>query len=210
MDVLLDGGAVLQQRDYTLIIDQSQSMSVPDCSEEKRRWETIQESTLALATQCEQFDPDGITVYLFSDNFKRYEKVTSDQVVLIFKNNELTGNANLATVLKDATDHYFENRAMETAKPNGETIIIVTGGEIEHSESVKQIMIDAANQLTWEEELGIELVQVGSDPKVTQFFRVLDQELQQAGAKFDICNTVTFEDMAEMSLTDILLKAIAS
>ena len=108
MDVLLDGGAVLQQRDYTLIIDQSQSMSVPDCSEEKRRWDTIQESTLALATQCEQFDSDGITVYLFSDHFKRYEKVTSDQVVLIFQNNEPTGNANLATVLKDATDHYFE------------------------------------------------------------------------------------------------------
>jgi len=210
MDVLLDGGSTLQQRDYTLIIDQSQSMSIFDRFEQKRRWEMIQESTLALATLCEHFDPDGITVYLFSDQFQRYEKVTTERMAQIFMNHEPIGKSNLAAVLKDATDNYFARRAMDISKPNGELIIIVTGGEIEEAEAVKQIAINAANQLSRDEELGIELIQVGDDAAVTEFFKVLDRELQMAGAKYDICNTVTFEDMEEMSLTDVLLRAIAN
>ncbi|MEL7038991.1 MAG: hypothetical protein AAFO04_25790 [Cyanobacteria bacterium J06592_8] len=210
MDVLLEGGSGLQDRDYTLIIDTSVSMSIFDRFEQKRRWEMIQESTLELATLCEHFDPDGITVYLFSDQFKRYEKVTAERVVQIFQQHEPQGKANLAAVLKDATDNYFERRAMEISKSNGELILIVTGGEIEGTEAVKQIAINASNQLNRDEELGIELIQVGDDSTVTQFFKVLDRELQMAGAKYDICNTVTFEDMEEMSLTDVLLRAIAN
>ncbi len=210
MDVLLEGGSTLQQRDYTLIIDHSQSMSIVDRVEQKRRWEMIQESTLELATLCEQFDPDGLTVYLFSDDFKRYEKVTSERVAYIFQYHEPIGRANLAAVLKNATDNYFERRAMEISKPNGELILIVTSGEIEGAELVKEIIINAANQLNRDEELGIELIQVGDDPGVTEFFKVLDRELQIAGAKYDICNTVTFEDLEEMSLTDVLLQAITN
>ncbi|WP_413161925.1 VWA domain-containing protein [Capilliphycus salinus ALCB114379] len=210
MDVLLEGGSSLQDRDYTVIIDQSQSMSIVDRFEQKPRWEMIQESTLALTTLCEHFDPDGITVYLFSDQFQRYEKVTSQRVAQIFKHHKPGGKANLAAVLKDATDNYFERRAMEISKPNGELILVVTGGEIEGAEAVKQIVINAANQLSRDEELGIEFIQVGEDAAVTRFFKVLDRELQMAGAKYDICNTVTFEDMEEMSLSEILLRAIAN
>ena len=63
----------MQDRDYTLIIDKSGSMSTPDQPGGRSRWDAAQESTLALARKCEQFDPDGITVYLFSSRFKRYE-----------------------------------------------------------------------------------------------------------------------------------------
>lgn len=210
MDVLLEGGSVLLDRDYTLIIDRSRSMSILDRFEQKPRWDLIRESTLALATLCEHFDPDGITVYLFSDEFQRYEKVTSERVAQIFQRHQPQGKSNLAAVLKDATDKYFERRATGISKPNGELIVIVTGGEIEGAEAVKQVVINAANQLNRDEELGIELIQVGEDSAVTEFFKVLDRELQMAGAKYDICNTVTFEDMEEMSLTDILLRAIAN
>ena len=68
MDILLEGGAVLRERDYTLIIDSSNSMATMEKSEGKSRWDLIQESILAIASYCEQIDPDGITLYLFSWN----------------------------------------------------------------------------------------------------------------------------------------------
>jgi hypothetical protein len=49
----------------TLIIDKSGSMATPDQKGGRSRWVAAQESTLALASKCEQFDPDGITIYLF-------------------------------------------------------------------------------------------------------------------------------------------------
>ena len=72
--------SVVNDRDYTLIIDKSGSMSTPDQRGGRSRWMEVQESTLALARKCEQFDPDGITVYLFSGRFKRYDDVTSAKV----------------------------------------------------------------------------------------------------------------------------------
>lgn len=56
---------MLENRDYTLIIDKSGSMATPDQKGGRNRWVTAQESTLALASKCEQFDPDGITLYVF-------------------------------------------------------------------------------------------------------------------------------------------------
>lgn len=209
MDILLEGGAALQKRDYTLLVDQSQSMANFEEIEGKSRWEIMQDSTLALATQCEHFDPNGITVYLFAEEFKRYDHVTSEKVARMFQTHQPRGKANLAIVLKHATDQYFKRRALEMAQPNGEIIIVVTAGEIEDPEAVKQVIINAADQLSSDEELGIELVQVGSNRQAARFFKELDQDLQRAGAKFDICNTVSIEDVDRIDLNEILLGAIA-
>ncbi|NEO54455.1 MAG: hypothetical protein F6K54_16025 [Okeania sp. SIO3B5] len=210
MDSLLEGGAAIQQRDYTLIIDKSKDMYLPDSAIGKSPWELMQESVIKLATECEKLDLDGLTVYLFSDYFKRYDQVTSADLVHIFLENQPSGKTNLADALKDAIDNYFERRALNIAKPNGETILVVTAGEIEDPERVKDIIIFAANNLQQDEELGISLIQVGNKPEVTQFFQLLDNGLQTIGARFDICNTVTIEDLENMNLTDVFINAIFS
>jgi hypothetical protein len=38
--------------------------------------------------------------------------------------------------------------------------------------------------------------------------KVLDDELQSAGAKFDLVDTITLDDMENFSLTEVLLNAI--
>ncbi|MGF1494761.1 MAG: hypothetical protein ACFBSC_20400 [Microcoleaceae cyanobacterium] len=208
MDILLEGGAALAKRDYTLMIDQSASMMIKDSSEDQPRWEAIQASTLALATRCEQLDPNGITIYLFADQFQRYENVTSAKVAEIFQTHQPSGTANLAVVLQDALNQYFDRRARETLQPNGETIVIVTGGETDHNQALREMIINAANQLTEPTELGIELIQVGANSAVRKLFKALDHDLKSSGAKYDICNTITFEAMAESNLSEVLLSAV--
>lgn len=198
----------MKDRDYTLIIDKSGSMSTPDRHGGKSRWEIAQESTLALARKCEQFDPDGITVYVFSGRFKRYNDVTSGKVAQIFQENDPAGTTNLATVLQDAVNSYFKRKAAGQTKPAGETILVVTDGEPDDRRAVFEVIINASRQMEHDEELAISFIQVGSDPQATKFLKALDDQLQGVGAKFDICDTITLDDMEDMSLSEVLLNAI--
>lgn len=198
----------MSDRDYTLIIDKSGSMSTPDQAGGRSRWEIAQESTLALARKCEQFDPDGITVYLFSGKFKRYDDVTSAKVAQIFLENDPAGTTNLAGVLQDALNNYFQRKAAGKTKPNGETILVITDGEPDDRKAVFETIIHATRQMERDEELGISMIQVGSDAQATKFLKALDDQLQSVGAKFDICDTITLEDLEDMSLADVLMNAI--
>jgi len=199
---------MVNERDYTLIIDKSGSMSTPDQAGGRSRWQIMQESTLALARKCEQLDPDGMTVYLFSGKFKRYDDVTSDKIAQIFMENDPAGTTNLAAVLKDATDNYFKRKAAGQTKPNGETILVVTDGEPDDRKAVFEVVINASRQMEKDEELAISIVQVGSDAQATKFLKALDDQMESIGAKFDICDTVTLDDMEDMTLAEILTNAI--
>jgi uncharacterized protein with von Willebrand factor type A (vWA) domain len=199
---------MLEQRDYTLIIDKSGSMSIRDQLGGKSRWDVMQESTLALASKCEEFDPDGITIYLFSGRFRRYDNVTANKVGQIFKENEPSGRTDLAGVLQDATNNYFQRKSAGQTKPNGETILVVTDGEPDDRKAVMKVIIEASRRMERDEELAISFVQVGTDAQATKFLKILDDELQGAGAKFDIVDTITIDDMEDMTLTEVLLNAI--
>ena len=201
-------GSIVEDRDYTLIIDKSGSMSTNDQIGGKTRWDAAQESTLALARKCEEIDPDGITVYLFSGRFRRYDNVTSDKVSQIYQENEPMGRTDLASVLQDALNNYFQRKAAGEAKANGETILVITDGEPDDYKSVMRVIIEASRQIDRDEELGISLIQVGKDAKATQFLKALDDQLESAGAKFDIVDTITIEDMEDTTLAEVLLNAI--
>ncbi|MCV3214897.1 VWA domain-containing protein [Plectonema radiosum NIES-515] len=198
----------MSDRDYTLILDKSGSMSTPDQAGGRSRWEIAQESTLALARKCEQFDPDGLTVYVFSGRFKRYDDVTSAKVAQIFLENDPAGTTNLAGVLQNALNDYFQRKAAGKTKLNGETILVVTDGEPDDRKAVFEVIINATRQMERDEELGISMIQVGSDAQATKFLKALDDQLQSVGAKFDICDTITLDEMEDMSLADILMNAI--
>ena len=200
--------SIVEDRDYTLIIDKSGSMSINDRPGGKTRWESAQESTLALAQECEKIDPDGITVYLFSGRFRRYDNVTADKVSKIYNNNDPMGRTDLASVLGDAVDNYFDRKAVGEAKANGETIIVITDGEPMDYKAVMRVIINASQQIDRDEELGISLIQVGNDRKATQFLKALDDQLESAGAKFDIVDTITIDEMQGLSLAEVLLNAI--
>ncbi|MEG4317376.1 MULTISPECIES: VWA domain-containing protein [unclassified Microcoleus] len=199
---------MLQNRDYTIIIDKSGSMYTKDQMGGKSRWALMQESTVAQANKCEELDPDGITVYVFYGRFKRYENVTSAKVVQIFQENEPLGTTNLAAVLLDSLNNYFQRKASGKTKPNGETILVVTDGEPDDRKEVMKTIIEASRKLDRDEELAISFIQVGKAPEATKFLKILDDELQSAGAKFDIVDTVTMDDLEEMTLTEVLLNAI--
>ena len=71
-----------------------------------------------------------------------------------------------------------------------------------------KVIIEASRRMDRDEELAVSFIQFGSDQQATKFLKVLDDELQGAGAKFDICDTITIDDMEDLSLSEVLLNAI--
>ena len=199
---------MLDNRDYTLIIDKSGSMSTKDKPGGASRWQIMQESALALANKCEELDPDGITVYLFSGKFKRYDNVTAAKVSTIFQENDPSGRTDLAAVLNDALNNYFQRKAAGQTPANGELILVVTDGEPDDRKAVMQVILDATQKLDRDEELAISFIQVGMDEAATKFLKILDDDLGRAGAKFDIVDTITMNDMEDLTLKEVLLSAI--
>ena len=198
----------LDKRDYTLIIDKSGSMGMADMPGGRSRWDAMQEATIAVARRCEQFDPDGITVYTFASRFKRYDNVTAAKVAQIFRENEPMGGTALDAVLQNAFDNFFHRKASGQLKPNGDLWVVVTDGEPNDQRAAMKVIIEATRKMSRDEELGISFIQIGKDPLATRFLKVLDDELVRAGAKFDICDTITMDDMEDVPLNEILLGAI--
>lgn len=198
----------MKNRDYTLIIDRSGSMSKADQPGGLTRWDAVQESVLALARKCEQFDPDGLTVYLFSSRFKRFDNVTSDKVEDIFLENEPMGRTNLAIVLQDAVRNFLDRKRSGSGEKDGETLLVIMDGEPDDKRAVVEIIVDTTKQLDRDEELAISFIQIGDDSGARQFFKALDDQLQDIGAKFDICDTLTLDEMEDMSLVEVLTNAI--
>jgi vWA found in TerF C terminus len=199
---------MLENRDYTLIIDKSGSMSTKDKPGGLSRWQIMQESALALANKCDELDPDGITIYLFSGKFKRYDNVNGAKVASIFQENDPSGRTDLAGVLTDALNNYFQRKTTGKTQANGETILVVTDGEPDDRKAVMQVILDASQKLDRDEELAISFIQVGTDESATKFLKILDDDLQRAGAKFDIVDTITMNDMEDLTLREVLLNAI--
>jgi hypothetical protein len=129
-------------------------------------------------------------------------------VAKIYLENDPMGRTDLASVLADAVNNYFDRKVAGKAKANGETIVVVTDGEPDDYKAVMRVIIDASRQIERDEELAISLIQVGKDRKATQFLKALDNQLESAGAKFDIVDTITIEDMQGLTLAEVLLNAV--
>lgn len=184
------------KRDYVLIIDKSGSMAERDCPGGKSRWDYCQESTFALCSKMDTLDPDGIDLYVFSSNFKKYSNVTASKVKDVFSENDPSGGTALDIVLADA----FSNLKVPT------TIVCITDGEPNDRGAVSRIITAQSKKMEKDEDLAISFVQVGKNEDAKAYLKSLDDDLKDA--KFDIVDTVTFDEMENMSLSDVLLNAI--
>lgn len=197
----------LQNRDFTIIIDRSGSMATRE-SNGKSRWEICQETTFALASKVEKFDPDGLTLYTFASKFNKKDNVTSDKVKQVFLENDPNGSTALHLVLKDAFDSFLSRKKAGQLKENGEIIIVVTDGEPDDKEAVAKEIIRVTKGMDKDEELGILFAQVGNDGGARAFLKSLDDDLEKRGAKFDAVDTMTFEDIEGSNLVDVILGAL--
>mmetsp|Transcript_15197 Transcript_15197/g.21217 ORF Transcript_15197/g.21217 Transcript_15197/m.21217 type:complete len:268 (+) Transcript_15197:135-938(+) len=216
------------ERDYTIIVDKSGSMSGSDWfpfpedtdvppspptlwtrifgssrGEYKRRWEEARKALEYLAPHVCEADPDGAKLFFFSTGRpSKYENITSAaRINQLFSSMSPGGGTDLAGVLRQALNEHFQS-----GKP--ETILVITDGQPNDENAVKKVIIDATKKLKKDEDLSISFVQIGNDGGATKFLECLDDELESMGAKFDIVDCVTTAEMANLSFSELIQKSI--
>jgi len=199
---------LLKNRDFSLLIDRSGSMARPvSPTNSKTRWAAMQEVAYGLAAKMSEYDPDGISMLPFDSSFQRFDNVTATKVDEVFTGSP-NGSTALHLVLKDQLDNFFARKAAGQLKANGETIVIITDGEPDDKLAVQNLIVEASKKLDKDEELAILFAQIGDDAGATAYLKKLDDGLETFGAKFDIVDTKTFDQIGTTDLVQVLLDAI--
>lgn len=199
----------LQNRDYVIIIDKSGSMAGTDTPTGQSRFKYVEESTVAIATTLEQYDPDGITVIPFAGGFKVYDNTTAVKVADVFKENQPMGGTMLAAPLKAVFELYLAAKKAGTTKANGMIVLVITDGQPSDGKEAAKAISDFTQKLdNGDGEFGLTFIQVGHDAEATRFLKSLDDDLVTAGAKFDIVDTKTIDEVEQIGLTETLLAAL--
>src|SRR6266540_2838081 len=199
----------LQNRDYYLVIDKSGSMDETDTPTGQTRWEYVRESATAIAKKLSEFDPDGITVVPFSGTHKWYANTTPAKVGEIFKENSPMGSTVLAPALEACFKDYTANKKTGAAKANGAVVVVLTDGQPSDEQNVARSIVAFSKTLdNGDGEFGISMIQVGRDLQATAFLQRLDDNLIKEGAKYDIVDTKTIDQLEGISLVDAITAAL--
>ena len=202
----------LDTYDYMLVIDRSYSMITPEGN--TTRWKQAHEISKGVANICEKFDDDGIDIILFDDAIKEFNNVTAVKVDDIFRKYGPRGSTDTAAALETALKNYLPKKGFFGKKPANLAgkkpliVIVLTDGSPNDQRAVKRTIIDATKSISSREQLGISFLQVGNDNRARKFLKSLDDDLENEGAKFDVVDTKTYDEVNRMSPEDILIGAL--
>lgn len=197
----------LYMRNYVVVIDRSGSMSEKvSKTNSTTRWNYAKESVVSLARKCEEYDADGIDVYTFNRTFQYFPNTTADKVVEIFNQVSPNGGTDFVPVLTDVINNHFNRSDKPTS------VIVVTDGEpsdgTQGQRNLANLIVSTTKKMESDVELGISFIQIGDDKSARDFLKKLDDDLTSVGAKFDICDTKTCDEIENISLDQVLLDIV--
>jgi hypothetical protein len=188
--------------DFIVGLDASGSMASPSKRfAGKTRWEEAQETILGIASALDKYDADGIDVVVFGGGVSLVEGVTSAKVSDVFSSRGPRGSTPLAEALSVVVD-----KQKKTGKNT--VAIVFTDGEPDDKQAVIKTIVNAANAIDKDEALTFLFVQIGDDAGAAKFLTSLDDDLQPAGAKFDIVDAISAAEADKMEPIDLINKAI--
>jgi len=208
----------LMNRDYTIIVDRSGSMSskstitVPqkiadmDSSftsgtQSMSWWKQAEAALLFLSAAAVREDPDGISLIFFDSGVTIYENVRSASAVMnAFRWNSPSGSTNLAGVLREALTPDMLGRA--------ETVLVITDGVPDSEHAAETEIVKAARQLCREDDLAISFIQVGDSSSASAYLKRLDDDLEDRYKIFDIVDTMDITSMGHKSFLEVVALGI--
>ncbi|GEM_PF-616543 len=210
--------AVLQQRlkllaarDVVVIIDKSGSMGTHDCPGGLSRWQWCAKQTSCMAGDVGRLLKNGLTVVVFSDDFQVYPHTTFDTIASVFKANTPQGGTHIELALGSVFADYFRRREADPKEARPLSIAVVTDGEPSELEQLRDEIIQATRQMTRPDEISICFLKVGTGTEGNAVLEDLHDDLPDLGAKYNIVDYKTFEDLqAEglaIAMTDALTDA---
>ncbi|KAL8281084.1 hypothetical protein RQP46_006442 [Phenoliferia psychrophenolica] len=199
-----DPFSTLGRYDLVLLVDDSPSMV--------DLWSETKEALMGVVTKCVKYDKDGVDLFFLNDETHLEHVTDAGTIQEAFDVCTPSGSTPTGLQLDEILRPYIES--LEDAKVSKVKIkpmilLCLTDGRADDSDLVKEVIIEMAQRLddirAPPRQLGISLVQVGSDADASDFLRELDDDLKAEAGVRDIVKTVPY---AGRLSTDFLLNAV--
>ena len=201
--------AQLQNRNYTLIYAPTQLKRLGMTPGFEQRWQQARTQVLEMAAQCHGLAPNGLTVYRATgDTFQAHQNVNVENFQSLMDSAPMPEKLALAPVLQTVFDQYFADKAAGQQPANGEIVLILMDNEPTDRLAITKQIVAASQKLDHNNELGIGWVQVGDDYITKGFLVTLDNNLREKGAKFDIVDHKTIQQIASDDLVAFLMDVL--
>ena len=184
------------------LVDMSGSMGEADAPNNLTRWKYAEEFFKSFVDAVAPFDDDGMDFAFFNNTLQPVEKVTPASFREEWNKRSPVAGTSLAPALEWALKLHFDRKAQGEGKST--LIVVLTDGEPQDRSQVPAVIINASQKLDRDEELAILFLQVGHDGQATAFLAALDDDLQGKGAKYDIVDTKNVEDVATLSIAQLV------
>jgi hypothetical protein len=195
----------LTEYDLHVLCDITGSMDDPNSAKDPTgptRWAYAQETLRECCRLACAIDDDGITLGFFGGNkYPIYENVTNDKVNEILNKQVIGGG----TYLAPALNQLF--RKIGGGKKD--LCLVFLDGEVNDKPQVEAELIAQANRQAADNECTVLFIQVGDDSAARAWLKTLDDGLEKKGAKFDIVDAKTLDEVAQYpSFEELLANAI--
>jgi hypothetical protein len=190
------------------IIDISGSMHKEDGTDGLSKFEWCRNQVTALSDRLAPYARD-ITITVFNERYQTAESCNRDAVLAIYQKVEPRGGTDLVDPLMARCQHALENYR-PGSRPS--LIAVITDGLPNHPRDpyvVNKELIEFTKKLSSSKQILITFLQIGSTFDGAEFCLDLDQNLVKEGARFDIVDTRTFNELKSEGLTQCLIRAIA-
>jgi hypothetical protein len=209
LGVLKQNERLLEDHDCIILVDKSGSMANPDGVDGLSKWDWCRKSTLDLMQSAGHYFDDKVTISPFDTRFQAFTNADVSKVGNVFQQFQPLGGTRPEAPLAYELHSYFARRA---TKPKVKPLIvaIVSDGMPNDPGALRDVIFDATTQMRNKNEICITFLQIGQNFEGTRIISALDHDLVAAGAKYDIVNTMPFEDLQKVgfkyALVDALMK----
>lgn len=192
---------LLNGHDLVLFIDKSASMSSTFESTGMSQWDWCKTSARDLFSVSSYF-PQGITIVMFDQGFEVLKGRTAGDIEAIFQHYGPSGGTDLAKPFWEQLSEFFNHRTEKT-RPMIFAVISDFGTS---GEQIREGVYEAARRVRTAQELTISLLEVGKGGG--RLVQTLDTDLVNVGARFDIVDATSSEDLARIGLKYALIAGL--
>ena len=210
---------LLGNYDCYLVVDVSGSMASPislsapsfpsagnSGSSKSSKWTWCQDQSNSFYNDVAKFMPQGVTVVPFNDKFSVAPNLKGSQISSLFSQLGPEGGTDIAGPLDYILSEYLDKKQRKQ-KTRPIAIAVMTDGECGLQE-IADTIIDATHKMTHPKEIVITFLSIGDTTTGSPVLRALDDDLVSAGAKYDIVDTRSFEELSRYGLTKALAAAL--
>lgn len=192
----------LKDYDICVLIDRSGSMEDEIEGGRQTKWQWMQTIVRDFAFEAKQFAGKSLTVLTFNRQFKVTENVTPASLYQVFNGLTPEGGTDLYSPLA-----YCLERQAGSNPPKPLLIAVITDGEPDAYEQVAALIRAATARQKRQTDLQITFLGIGENTIGEGVLNYFDDALVSQGARFDVVDSISFEDLKQLGIAAALMEA---